>query len=535
MRSQDNTVWQFLKFRPNVGVTYKVCSESIRIFIATTMWFAVLSVVIVLILKVLLDYGRSRKSPPGPRGLPIIGNFLDVARLVRKEKLFSDIWNRLAEKYGPVCSIKLGMQEPTIIVSGKDAITEMLNRPEFDGRPNGPTFKIRCGGTPQGLLFTDSGIWHSQRRFTIRTLRQLGFGKYSMDYILQQDVCTLINIIIEMTKDGSPINIYSFICLAVFSHVWFLLEGTKFDIGSETPQLKEAISIFKDILRNVNVCGGIVNHFPVLRYFFPRLTGLKLFEERQKRIDDFFLEVVSKHKTDKVSGESTNFVDSYLEEIEVQNKKSLFSSFNESQLQYVLKDLFVASVDTTDNMIGFVIAYLVVHRDVQLKIQDEIDKTIGRSVCPSLSDKNRLPYLNAALTEVSRLANVAPNSLPHRALSDSNLLGFEIKRNYTLIANFKSVHLDKEHWGDPEVFRPERFINKEGEFVDDPWVMAFGIGRRKCLGETMARNTVFLFIACLLQKLHFTLPEKHPKPELHGIDGFLTSPPKMEIIVTQRQ
>nr|XP_033330748.1 methyl farnesoate epoxidase-like [Megalopta genalis] len=498
------------------------------------MWFGILTLVVVLILKVLLDCRRQRKSPPGPLGLPIVGNLFDIAKLVRREKISANIWNQLAEKYGPVFSVKLGIQEPTIIVSGIDAITEMLNKPEFDGRPNGFMFKYRCGGTPHGILFTDSGIWHSQRRFALRTLRQFGFGKYSMEYILQQDASALTNMIIQLTANGTPINIGSLICIAVVSHIWFLLEGTKFEVGKETPQLKEAISVLKDLLRTGNISGGIVNHFPFLRHIFPHLTGYRLFEERQSRINKFFLEVISRHKDNKLFGECTNFIDSYLEEIDAQKKKSPYTSFTEKQLQFVLKDLFTASIDTTDNMIGFVIAYLVVHPHVQLKIQDEIDKVIGSDVSPSLNDKNRLPYLNAVLVEVSRLANVTPTSLPHRALSDSNLLGFEIKRNSTLLANFRSIHLDKEHWGDPEVFRPERFINKEGQFVDDPWVMPFGTGRRKCLGEVVAKNTVFLFVACLLQKLNFSVPEDHPEIGLHGIDGIITSPPKIEIVVAQR-
>lgn len=75
-----------------------------------------------------------------------------------------------------------------------------------------------------------------------------------------------------------------------------------------------------------------------------------------------------------------------------------------------------------------------------------------------------------------RLANITATTLPHRAITDSNLLGFEIKKDYTLLPNLKSVHMDKEHWGDPEVFRPERFIDENGQFVDDSWMIPFGLG-----------------------------------------------------------
>lgn len=90
-----------------------------------------------------------------------------------------------------------------------------------------------------------------------------------------------------------------------------------------------------------------------------------------------------------------------------------------------------------------------------------------------------MPYLNATIAEVTRLANVGPTSIPHRAMADSVLLGYEIKKNYTLLANLRSVHMDEQHWGDPEEFRPERFINDKGEYVEDPWLIPFGLGTKK--------------------------------------------------------
>ncbi|XP_053972850.1 methyl farnesoate epoxidase-like isoform X2 [Hylaeus volcanicus] len=468
------------------------------------MWLGILCLVVALIFVLSYDYyRRPHKFPP-------------------------------AEKYGPIVGLRLGFDQPVVVVSGKAAITEMLNRPEFDGRPQGFIFRFRCGGFMRGLLLTDTDVWHSQRRFALRTLRQFGFGKLTMDDILQRDAIALTNIIIESTKNEPLTNMYSVISAAVFSNLWFILDGTKFDVGTETAEFKEAIHVFKNVLKSVNVSGGVLNPFPFLRFLFPGLTGFSAMKERHKHLDDFFMDVISKHKSNNVGGESTNFIDSYLEEVEAQKAKSSSSSFSEQQLVYVLKDLFVAGVDTTDNSLGFVIAFLVVHQDVQNKVHNEIDEVIGKDICPSLNDRNRLPYLNAVLTEVLRLANITGTTLPHRALADTNLLGYGIKKNYSLLANLKSVHMDKEHWGDPEVFRPERFIDDNGQFVDDSWVIPFGLGRRKCLGETVAKNTMFLFAACLFQKLHFMLPEKDPEPSLLGVDGFITSPPAMNIIVVQR-
>ncbi|OAD51864.1 hypothetical protein WN48_04274 [Eufriesea mexicana] len=488
------------------------------------MWFEIACLVIVLMIKILLDYGRLQKFPPGPRGLPFVGNMFDIAKLVKETKFYSNAWCRLAERYGPVVGLRLGFDEPLIIVSGKPAITEMLNRPEFDGRPDGFMYRYRSGGIRQGILFTDTDVWHSQRRFSLKTLKQFGFGKRSTEHILQNDAITLTNVIMELTKNGGITNIRSIISAAIVSNLWLLIDGTKFDIGTENSNLNEAIHIVKDLIRSGNVSGGILNQFPFLRHLFPNLTGFSIFVERQKRVNGFFKRFGMKLVPCCIQIVCcTNIL--YWDKL---------TTPAEDQLLYLVKDLFSAGVDTTDNVIGFVIAFLVVHQDVQDKVYAEICRVIGKDDYPTLDDKDRLPYLKAVVIEVLRLANVGPTSIPHRAITDSNLLGYEIKKNYTLLANFKSVHMDKEHWGDPEVFRPERFIDEKGEFINDSWILSFGLGRRKCLGETLAKNTIFLFMACLLQKLRFMLPSNHPTPCLQGVDGFIVGPPMMDIIVVRR-
>lgn len=46
--------------------------------------------------------------------------------------------------------------------------------------------------------------------------------------------------------------------------------------------------------------------------------------------------------------------------------------------------------------------------------------------------------------------------------------------------------MDEKHWGDPKEFRPERFINDRGEYVEDPWLISFGLGIKE--------NTYIFFV-----------------------------------------
>lgn len=64
----------------------------------------------------------------------------------------------------------------------------------------------------------------------------------------------------------------------------------------------------------------------------------------------------------------------------------------------------------------------------------------------------------------------------------------------------------RELWKDPSSFIPDRFVNDDGTEVnklEGEKVLIFGMGRRRCIGEVIARNEVFLFLAIIIQNLHF--------------------------------
>ncbi|KYM98161.1 hypothetical protein ALC62_11152 [Cyphomyrmex costatus] len=408
----------------------------------------------------------------------------------------------------------------------------MMSRPQFDGRPNGFIHKLRTGGERRGVLFTDGDIWRDQRRFVLRTLKEFGFGNVTMEDIILNNAVSLTNTIESLTKLGPITNLYNITSIAVLNSLWTLVAGTRFDL--DNPKLTEILLVVNEIVRNTNATGGILTHLPFLRHIIPGLTGFTALNQRWTRLWQFIRTEITKHKQTRTHGEYRDFIDVYLAEMDTKQSSSTISSFDEEQLISVVKDLFTAGVETTKNTIGFIITYLVVKQDVQKKVHEEIDRVLGKEILPRIVYKNRLPYLNATIAEVTRLANVGPTSIPHRAMSDTTLLGYEIKKNYTLLANLRSVHMDEQHWGDPKEFRPERFINDRGEYVEDPWLIPFGLGHRRCLGETLAKNNIFLFAACLLQKFQFVLPSEHPDPILEGIDGFTIAPPPLTVVAIKK-
>ncbi|KAJ8018616.1 Cytochrome P450 2D15 [Holothuria leucospilota] len=142
---------------------------------------------------VVLRYIQARKPvanyPPGPWGLPILGNLLQILKRPDYYQYFTE----LGEKYGNVYSCMLGHHN-LVIVSGIDSIKEALitRGNDFADRPEHFATTLI---NPQRLgiadaYFTDA--WYNQRHFAHKTLRGFGFGKTSFESKIMEEVEFLI-------------------------------------------------------------------------------------------------------------------------------------------------------------------------------------------------------------------------------------------------------------------------------------------------------------------------------------------------------
>lgn len=141
-----------------------------------------------------------------------------------------------------------------------------------------------------------------------------------------------------------------------------------------------------------------------------------------------------------------------------------------------------------------------------------------------------MPHTEAVIMESLRFGSVTPLGGPHRAVSDINYKGYLIKKDTTIIANLYGVNYDKDIWGDPENFRPERFLEKKGNL---PEAISFSDGKRKCLGERLARDELFLFFTGLIQA--FNIVPENDEVNFEGQTGLFLREPKPFKVVLKRK
>ena len=91
--------------------------------------------------------------------------------------------------------------------------------------------------------------------------------------------------------------------------------------------------------------------------------------------------------------------------------------------------------------------------------------------------RSKLPYTEATVSEIQRLASVLPIAPPRLATKDISLGGYNIPKGTPVQCNLYSIHRNPEVWPEPDEFRPERFLTTDGsEFKPNDWLQPFGYG-----------------------------------------------------------
>ena len=68
-----------------------------------------------------------------------------------------------------------------------------------------------------------------------------------------------------------------------------------------------------------------------------------------------------------------------------------------------------------------------------------------------------------------------------------------------ILGSLTSVMHDPKNFSEPSKFIPDRFIDENGEFVNDPKVCGFSVGLRNCIGKSLAIEEYFVFATSMVE------------------------------------
>ncbi|KAJ3511033.1 hypothetical protein NLJ89_g4329 [Agrocybe chaxingu] len=170
----------------------------------------------------------------------------------------------------------------------------------------------------------------------------------------------------------------------------------------------------------------------------------------------------------------------------------------ESVLYGVTWTMYAAAMETTVSSTTCFFYTMLMHPEFQRKAQAEIDKIVGTNRLPTFEDRPSLPYIEAIYREVMRYAPPLYIGLPHASREDDWYDGYFIPKGTTVFANLWAMTHDETIYRDANAFNPERFFDERGELNDDDQILAYGFGRRVCVGKYVASATLWITIVSIL-------------------------------------
>ncbi|XP_069619482.1 cytochrome P450 1A1-like [Ranitomeya imitator] len=473
---------------------------SVEITLALVTFFIVL-----LITK---KIWRKRKLPPGPWGIPILGNMLQI------EELPHLTFIKMKEKYGDVFLLKLG-SVPVVVVSGLETVKKVLLKQgeQFAGRPNLYTFSLINDGTSLAFSEHFGDAWKLHKKIAKMSLREFSKSSRSSlsqslfeEFVSAESAALVETLLMNSEKgyfDPSENITYALACV-----VCALCYGKRYSHDDE--EFLGVIQINEEV-HKASGAAAPADFIPILR-FFP-LPGIKALLQAIKRYNNFVKNRVKEHYETYNKNRIRDITDALLYWCSRRQSDDKLSALSDAQILSTVGDIFGAGFDTLSSAVQWSFLYLIKYPEVQDKIYQEIDTLIGAGRVPTFDDRHNLHYTDAFIHEVFRHSSFSPFTLPHCATRDTILNGYFIPKNTCIFVNLYQVHHDPTLWEDPECFKPERFLDKDGKLdkLIAQNVILFGIGVRKCLGEELARNELFLMLTIILQKLQL---EKRSSDEI---------------------
>ncbi|XP_055681335.1 probable cytochrome P450 305a1 [Lutzomyia longipalpis] len=318
----------------------------------------------------------------------------------------------------------------------------------------------------------------------------------------------------EMTREGS-LWPGEFLKESVMNVLWTIVAGND---AEHRVLSKTLMNLLEKRLKNFDISGGALSDFPWLRFAAPEYSGYNLLCQINKEITSILKKIIAVHQ-ERFSEEKANenLIYAFIEEMRKQETKE-GSTFTEKQLMVVMMDFIIGGSYSTRATFDLSLMTLALYPDIQEEIHAEIAKATPLN--SSNFHSGDLPLCQAFLMEIARFYSIVPTTGPRRAFAETQLCGYTIPKDTTILIGNEFVHMDRTFWNDPEIFRPSRFLNEgKTKIINSDRVHQFGQGKRMCLGVPLAKSFLHTFLTGIVQDYRISpAPGKEP-PSQNLIPG----------------
>ncbi|KAL5819200.1 hypothetical protein ACOSQ4_023042 [Xanthoceras sorbifolium] len=474
------------------------------------------------LLGLLFRLRRRLPYPPGPRGLPIIGNMHMMDQLTHRGLA------KLAKLYGGLFHLRMGFLH-MVAVSSPDAARQVLQAQDniFSNRP--ATIAISYLTYDRAdMAFAHYGpFWRQMRKLCVMKL----FSRKRAESweSVRDEVDTMVRTVASNT--GKTVNVGELIFALTRNITYRAAFGSSSHVGQD-----EFIGILQEFSKLFGAF-NIADFIPWLSWLDPQGLNDRLVKARQS-LDGFIDNIIDDHMHKKERPKNgsdeadTDMVDDlltfYSDETKVNESADLQNSIRltRDNIKAIIMDVMFGGTETVASAIEWALTELMRSPEDLKRVQQELADVVGLDRRVEESDFDKLTYLKCTLKETLRLHPPIPLLL-HETAEDTEVSGYFIPAKSRIMINAFAIGRDPGSWEDPDTFRPSRFL-KEGvpDFKGSSFeFIPFGSGRRSCPGMQLGLYALELAVAHLLHCFKWDLPDGMKPSELDMSDVFgLTAP-----------
>ena len=434
---------------------------------------------------------RQFRDLPGPRGVPVFGNLLQIDTPRMHQQL--EQW---CETFGPVFRLQLGRRQ--VVVIGDHALIATVLRDRPDGFRRTTRFEQVWTemGLSGGVFGATGDAWKRQRRMVMAGFDPAHVKGYFPS--LQRVALRLVERWQRAARHGARIDLQADLMRYTVDTIAGLAFGAEVDtLGSDEDVIQRHLNrIFPALFRR------LFAPLPTWRWF-PSAADKALahsVHEVGVAVDAFIAQARKRLADDpSLRAHPRNLLEAMLVAADEPS-----SGITDRDVAGNVLTMLLAGEDTTANTIAWTIHLLWQNPAALVRATDEVRRVCGDDDVPSLEQVARLDYVEACAHEAMRLKPVAPQT-GLEALRDTTIADVHIPQGMVVIGVMRRDATSERHVTNAAAFDPDRWLgDAEAAATSAKRIsMPFGAGPRICPGRYLALLEMKMALAMLLR--HFDL------------------------------
>ena len=433
---------------------------------------------------------RRVEDLPGPRGIPLLGNALQI--LPRRFHLQLEQWGR---EFGPFYRLRFG--KLTAVVVGDHEVVAAVLR----DRPHGfrRSARVREMGMEMGLLpslFGSEGeSWQRQRRMVMASFDPGHVKRYLPS--LQRVADRLAGRWKIAAQRSSDIDLQA----DLMRYTVDTIAGLAF--GAEVNTLESDGDVIQQHLDKIfpALSKRMLSTFPYWR--FVRLPADRRLEHSVATVKAAVSGFVAQARARMAADPSLREHPHNLLEAMIAAADQPGSGIEDLDVAGNVFGMLLAGEDTTANTLAWMIHLLWRNPSALERATQEVRRVTAHTgaAAPSMEQLAQLDYVEACAHETMRLKPVAPvNSA--QALRDTTVGDVQVRAGMLVVALTRHDSVNDSHVPRASAFEPERWLATDGPAAlvntAKRTSMPFGAGPRMCPGRYLALLEMKMAMAVLL-------------------------------------